>query len=101
VLCSTITLNLGNSRGANTIAAVFLGLAQIDQPTNYDGHILVSPRSILLLALPSAGLPLSGGLPCDESFCGVSIYLQALEVDAGASQGISFTRGLRLILGSQ
>jgi hypothetical protein len=52
----------------------------------YDGHLLVVPRNILLLQLPAAGLPLSGGLPCDSAFCGLTIDLQALEVDAGASQ---------------
>jgi hypothetical protein len=32
--------------------------------------------------------------------CGLSIYLQALEIDAGASRGVSFTPGLQLVLGS-
>jgi hypothetical protein len=100
LLCSTITLDLGNSRGTNTVAALFLGLAPTDQPTDYDGHVLVVPSSIHLLTLPSAGLSLSGGLPCDGFFCGASIYLQALEIDPGASQGVSFTRGLRLVVGS-
>jgi hypothetical protein len=98
-LCSTITLNLGNSRGATTIAALLLGLAPTDQPTDYDGHILVVPRNIQLLRLPPAGLALPGGLPCDSFFCGLEIDLQALEADPGASKSISFTRGLRLTLG--
>jgi hypothetical protein len=98
-LCSTITLDLGNSRGATTLAALFLGLAATEEPTDYDGHLLVVPRNIQLLLLPAAGLSLSGGLPCDGFFCGLEIDLQALEADPGASQGISFTRGLRLTLG--
>jgi len=99
-LCSTVTLNLANSLGANTIAALFLGLAEADQPTLYDGHLLVAPTNVFLLSLPGGGLALTGTLPCDPTLCGVSLYLQALEVDAGASKGVSFTPGLQLVLGS-
>jgi len=101
VLCTAITLDLANSLGASTAAGLLIGLAQTDQPTVYNGHLLVVPLNIRLLSLPGAGLPLAGPLPCDSTFCGRSVYLQALELDPGASQGISFTRGLRLVLGSQ
>ena len=44
------------------------------------------------------------GLPYPEEYGGAGqpyeVYLQALEVDPGASQGISFTRGVRLVVGS-
>ncbi len=99
-LCSTLTLNLDNSLGANTTTALLIGLAQTDQPTIYDGHLLVAPTIVLLLPLPGGGLALTGTLPCDPILCGVSLYLQALEVDAGASKGLSFTPGLQLVLGS-
>lgn len=42
----------------------------------------------LIRIIPKSGVPW------------LSIFLQALEVDPGASQGISFTRGLRLVFGS-
>jgi hypothetical protein len=100
VLCSTITLDLANSLGTSSIAALFIGVAPGDLPTSYDGHLLVSPKSILVFSLPGAGLALPAPLPCDGSLCGRSVYLEALEVDAGASEGVSFTRGLRLVLGS-
>jgi hypothetical protein len=100
VLCTTIGLDLANSSGASTLAALFVGLVATDQPTNYDGHVLVFPTNILLLSLPSGGLAFPGPLPCDSVFCGLSIFLQALEVDPGASEGIAFTPGLRLVLGS-
>jgi hypothetical protein len=99
VLCTTITVDLGNSLGVNTLTALFIGLAPTDQSTNYGGHLLVAPTNILFFTLPGAGLALRGALPCDPAFCGLSMYLQALEVDAGASKGISFTAGLRLVLG--
>ncbi|MEW6747789.1 MAG: hypothetical protein AB1486_34110 [Planctomycetota bacterium] len=98
--CTAVTLNLDNSLGANTTAVLFVGLAAADQPTIRDGHLLVVPTNGFLLPLPAAGLALAGALPCDRVLCGVSVYLQALEVDAGASKGIAFTPGLQLVLGS-
>jgi hypothetical protein len=100
VLCAPITVDLGNSLGVSTLTALFLGLSPSDRPTNYDGHFLVAPSNILLLTLPGAGLAIPGTVPCNPVLCGRSIYLQALEVDPGASQGVSFTQGLRLVLGS-
>jgi hypothetical protein len=60
----------------------------------------VLPTSTFLLSLPGAGIGLPGALPCDGSLSGLSIFLQSLEIDPGAAKGISFTRGLKLVLGS-
>jgi hypothetical protein len=100
VLCNPVTLDLGNSLGANTTGVLFIGLAPTDQPTAFAGHLLVLPLNVFHLSLPAAGLSIAGTVPCDSTVCGLSLYLQALEVDAGASRGLSFTRGLRLVLGS-
>src|SRR5262249_28307821 len=99
-LCTTVTLTLANSLGVTTMAILFIGLMEADAPTPYDGHVLVVPRKILPHPLPTPGLTFDGALPCDGALCGLSVYLQAVEVDPGASKGISFTRGLQLILGS-
>ena len=101
VLCSSITLDLANSAGTGTTGALFLGVSATDQATVYDGHLLVLPTRILLLPVPAPGVTLSGVLPCDGTLCGRSLYLQAVELDSGSSKGIAFTRGLRLVLGSQ
>ncbi|MFO0981445.1 MAG: hypothetical protein U1E76_06760 [Planctomycetota bacterium] len=100
VLCQTVTLDLGNSLGAATQCALFIGLAPADLPTVYGGHLLLLPMTSVMLGLPAGGLALPGALPCDSALLGVSLYLQALEVDAGASRGVSFTPGLQLILGA-
>jgi hypothetical protein len=83
------------SHGARAASARFP-----DQPTVYDGHLLVVPANVLLFTLPPGGLVIPGALPCDGALCGSAILLQALEADPGASRGVSFTPGLRLILGS-
>ncbi|MFO0985424.1 MAG: hypothetical protein U1E76_27445 [Planctomycetota bacterium] len=100
VLCTAATLDLENSLGADTIAVLVFVLTRTEQPTIYDGHLLVVPTLVFLLAVPASGLSLGGDLPCDLILCGDSEYLQALEVDAGASKGVSFTPGLQLVLGS-
>jgi hypothetical protein len=99
-LCTEITLDLANSLVANTTAALFVGLAKTDQPTIYGGRLLVAPTIVLILPLPAGGLALPALVPCNPLLCGVSIFLQALEVDGGASRGVSFTPGLQLVLGS-
>ena len=54
---------------------------------------------MLPLSLPAGGLTLSGTVPNDPALYGFHLYLQALELDAGASKGFSFTPGLDLLLG--
>jgi hypothetical protein len=100
VLCSTLALDLSNSLGAPTRTVLLLGLAQTDLLTSLGGHLLVLPMSVVVLNLPGAGIGLPGAVPCDPSLCGVAISIQALELDPGASRGVSFTPGLQLVLGS-
>jgi hypothetical protein len=76
-----------------------IGLTPADQPTSYQGHLLVLPTNVFVLPLPPAGLSLQGSLPCDSALCGVSVFMQGLEFDAAASRGIAFTPGLELFLG--
>jgi hypothetical protein len=52
-----------------------------------------------VLFIPPQGLDLSGPITQDPALCGASVFLQVLEDDPGASQGLSFTPGLELVLG--
>lgn len=63
------------------------------------GTLLVSPLLSIPLAIPDAGMGSSGAIPDDPAPCGVDVDLQALEIDPGASNGVSFTDGLDLTLG--
>lgn len=100
VLCAPIAVDLANSLGASTLAALFVGLAPADQPTGEDGHLLLIPSNFHLFTLPAAGISIPASVPCNPVLCGRSIYLQALEADPAATQGVSFTRGARLVIGS-
>ncbi|MEW6744914.1 MAG: SBBP repeat-containing protein [Planctomycetota bacterium] len=100
-LCSPLSLTICNSLGLSTSAFLFLGLSAVDLPTPWDGHLLVQPNWVFLLALPTgSSFTLVGDVPCDPTFCGLHLYCQVLELDPGASRGVSFTPGLELLLGS-
>jgi hypothetical protein len=100
ILCDPVTLTLGNSRGAVTPAILLVGLAAGDIDTQLGGKIGVAPPwLIVVLTVPAAGASLTATVPCDTEILGLQAYLQALEVDPGAPVGVSFTRGLRLVIG--
>lgn len=99
-LCGAFNLELTNSRSEATLGVLFLGLAPADIPSSYGGHLLLLPATVVMLTLPADGASLPAFVPCNEALCGLEVYLQAWESDPGASHGVSFTRGLKLVLGS-
>ncbi len=50
-------------------------------------------------ALPPSGWQLTASIPFDVSPCGVSYFVQMIEIDPAASKGLSFTPGLELRIG--
>ena len=99
VLGSSLTLDLIDSRGSPTAALLLIGSSDANTISSAGGTLLVTPTYVIPVTLRLKSTPLSGMVPSDDNLCGESLYIQALEVDPGASQGISFTAGLRLILG--
>ena len=94
-----LDLDLSNSLGATTAGLVVIGVSQASIPTGKGGRLLVDPLLFLLVSVPASGLTLSGGVPNDPSLYGFDLDLQALELDAGAPLGLSFTPGLDLTFG--
>jgi hypothetical protein len=99
VIGSSLTLDLIDSRGRLTNALLLIGWSDANTISSAGGTLLVTPSYVIPVTLISKSTALSGTLPGDDNLCGQSLYVQALEIDPGASQGISFTAGLRLILG--
>ena len=99
VVGKPLKIDLANSLGAGTPALLMLGLSKASIPSGKGGTILVSPLLYISLPLPAGGLTLSGQVPDDPSLYGLDLYLQVIELDAGASKGLSFTRGLDLYFG--
>jgi hypothetical protein len=99
IIGTTIRLDIGNSRGAQTAGLLFGGASS--GSLKYKGGTLLVDDIFLLLQLPiaAAGISLDVDVPNDLTLVGVPVYLQVLEVDPGAPRGFSFTPGLELDLG--
>ena len=96
---TSVSLTIGNSAGVATPGLILVGVSQAYLPTNKGGTLLVDPLLFVPVTLPAGSLTISGSIRNDPSLCGISVDLQALELDAGASNGLSFTAGLDLLLG--
>ena len=96
---TTISVDAGNSYGSWSVGLLVLGLNSASIPTSAGGTLLVDPLLFVVFGLPPSGASFTGDIPRDPALCGVSIYLQALELDPGAQHGISFTPGLQLAIG--
>ncbi len=99
VMGTTVDAQLGNSVGFYTVGFLYLGLQSATIPTKLGGTLLVDPLSTLVFLLEPLGTTLSGDLPLDDALVGTSFFAQVLELDNGASKGVSFTAGIELILG--
>jgi len=97
---SAIRLLADNSLGAVTPGLLLLGQGTASLPTGWGGAVLVNPAISLPIMLPAAGLDLPAQVPLDSSLCGWSAFAQLLQVDGGATHGVSFTPGLELLLGA-
>jgi hypothetical protein len=99
VLGSTITLDLQNSYGNPTGGLLLAGFQQASLRTNWGGALLVLPALVIPIHFSYGDDIFSRPIPDDRHLCGVALDLQALEIDPGAAKGVSFTRGLELLLG--
>ena len=99
VLGTTVTFDLANSYGNGTVGLVLVGYQETLVPTNKGGDLLVVPAFTLLVTLAPGGISIDCDFPSDESLCGLEVFAQTLELDPGAAKGMSFTAGLKLVLG--
>ena len=99
VLGSTLTLDLANSYGNDTPGLFLVGYQEAVIPTNRGGDLLLIPAEITLLNVRWLGITIEGDVPDQDELCGIEVFLQVLEIDPGAIRGVSFTAGLKLVLG--
>lgn len=92
-LTRDVTLSVGNSSGSWAIGIVVFGLDSADVPL-FGGSLLVLPLVSTTIVLPPAGFDLSFRVPPDELIVGVPIYVQAMQLDPWAIDGVSLTRGI-------
>jgi hypothetical protein len=98
-LGTTITLDLANSSAAPTLGLLFAGVQRATLHTNRGGDLLLLPLLALPITFSYGGDQFPWSIPVDGSLAGLTIDLQAVETDAGAAKGVSFTAGLELAVG--
>jgi Tol biopolymer transport system component len=96
ILNQPLDLHLDDSLGTWTVAFLMIGTAPAQIPTQLGGDLLVEFDWSLLVAVAPAGFDLRGTLPPDERLAATRLCFQAIELDAGAPHGVSFTAGLEL-----
>ena len=97
-LCTPFDIVLRDAN-APSHGALLLGVEDTLLPTSLGGELLVVPSWIVAIPVPQTEVKMPIDI-CEEVFCGLRIYLQAMVFDLGASQLVSFTPGLRLDLGT-
>lgn len=96
---ASITLNASNSLGSATNGLLIIGFAA-DSTPYLGGTLLASQQLLVAVPVPKAGLVLPVTVPGASDICtGTAAYAQILERDSGARFGVSFSRGLQLIIG--
>jgi len=85
--------------GTFTIGFLFVGADSASLGTSRGETLFVDWTLIDPIALWPGGLSLGAALPLDPAWCGISAYLQVVELDAGAQYGLSFTPGLQATFG--
>ena len=84
------------------LAVLAFGWQPIDVPTQFGGSMLVSFVTTEFLLVPIAPTKALRPffVPANVAFCGATIYAQFVHFDAGAAQGIAFSRGMALAIGN-
>jgi len=96
---ATFLLDVGNSSAQWSVAFVVVGTARAAIPLHSGATLLAVPQSIFPYGLPPSGLPIACTVPFDIGLYGFLLDVQAVEFDAGAKGGLSFTPGLELVFG--
>jgi Tol biopolymer transport system component len=98
-LGTSLTLDLANSLGNYTFGLLFVGTETAQIHSTWGGDLLLLPLSTVVLGLAPTGTAILGDIPRSDAGCGVTLELQAIESDAGAARGVSFTQRLELRFG--
>jgi Tol biopolymer transport system component len=99
VFGSTATIAIENSLQFWTVGFAMAGFDTQSIVSGKGGTLLVQSFLFLPFLLPPEGALLTFDVPYDEALFGMHAYVQALELDDGASRQVSFTPGLDLGFG--
>lgn len=88
-----------SSGGPNAIPGLFfIGSSMVDFQTGYIGKLLVVPTFVQSVVVPASGLAMPFEVT-DTLLVGAQFRIQAVELDATAPKGVSFSQGMWITLG--
>lgn len=100
VIGAPISVTVGNSLGAPTLALLMLGSQPASILTSKGGTILCTDDlASFIFTVDTAGTTFTEDVPWDNSLATVEFFVQVLEADPFASKKLSFTPGLKLRIG--
>ncbi len=99
VIGTSTFADLSNSSPSVTVALVLVGDLPVSIPSNRGGTFLLLPTYSLFLSIDPGVTMIDVDIADDPALCGVEVYGQALVIDAGAAKGVSFTAGIKLVVG--
>ncbi len=98
---STVDLQIGNKSGAPAPSCLLVGFGMTSMPSLFGGTVLVEVDGMVSLGdVPPAGMSEPWTIANDSALCGMELYTQLIQLDAGASDGVAFSAGLRLVIGN-
>lgn len=100
---TTINIVISNSSGSASLALIVLGMKPVSVPF-FGGTLLATPTFLAYVPLPAAGLVMPAPIPDLSAIChvikGINLnYVQVLQLDAAAVNGIAISPGLRFEMG--
>ncbi len=98
---TTVNFLVGNSLGAPTAGCLLYSYQPDSADVGLGGTVLVGMPIVdqAVHGIAPSGASVPGTVSTKPEVCGLEVYVQLVLIDSGASHGISFSRGLRLVLG--
>lgn len=96
---TSISVPLENSFGSPTSGIVCVGAQRTQIHSAWGGDLLVVPLFVVPVSFSFGTNTFAWTIPNDYSLFGITLDLQALELDPGASKGVSFSPGLEFVIG--
>ncbi len=100
VLGTTIDIQMGNASGTDANSCFVYGFDDTPMMSGFGGMWMVDVIGIVPFhPIPAGGLNEPYAVPDLIELCGVEMFAQLVQADPGASQGVSFSEGLRVVFG--
>ena len=94
-----LTLLLENSSGYTVPMLLFASTETAIFDTKAGGSLLTEPTIVVASGVPAGGLQVNWNVPNTPALIGVTLHVQAVQVDTGAAFGFAFSPGLTLTFG--